>query len=69
MNDQAGLSQFDAQALDEAQLVAVTGGFHRFGGGRRFDIDFNVDIDISVVNIQGNGNVVAGRDANIFRRR
>jgi hypothetical protein len=70
MNEQTSLTQFDAQALDETALCAVTGGFHRFGG-RRFDIDFNVDIDveINIVNIRGNGNVVAGRDANLFRRR
>lgn len=66
MNQQTSLTQFAAETLDERALCAVTGGFHRFGG-RRFDID--VEVEINIVSIRGNGNVVAGRDANSFRRR
>lgn len=66
MNEQTSLTQFAAETLDERALCAVTGGFHRFGS-RRFDVD--VDIAINIVSIRGNGNVVAGRDANAFRRR
>lgn len=68
MHNEYSLSQFDTAALDESQLMAVTGGFYR-RGGRRFDIDVDIDIEINVFNVRGNGNVVGGRDVNLSRRR